>query len=1446
MFWLCGGGSRKHRTRKDFVSAVAGYEGIVEGSTISRSPSATHGERKQDDRTATIEDRDGDPGQHLAPRLSETPPPYREALARNGSCEDHFQTPRTAPGLIPKISELTKSMPSSQQTSMPRLVSPEGSECFESVRDDDTLSQRPNWINQPYSEHKPSVLDAEKAKVDAVHRSEQAGWDDDRSAKRRWMDAPMPMDAQQSARSGWTNETDSVAAQAAQLGWMETRSVDAPSIRPGWINEEGSVGAPSTRLDWNDDTESVNAQSEQPGWSNEMASVTDDPGFRRLGLVHDTASVGAQSVRPGWINDTSSRMVDTVSVGFHARQSSWLAKPDSVVHESELARPDRIQGEARSQSPGWVNGKKAVPTSGGRLSGWDSPKNTQEDHSDGHEMTMGGQSSSEGAARPQSELAESPPTIAKRVTRGAAHDMSGKAHHGDGGSDRSDEGGLLGLIMDTNREEAIRRKTARLRSTERSRRVFSSSPTERTSKEMGDSPRQQAPRQPTAEMPAAKITIVRSKTLPASESVSTPTPVAVRAKRSPTPSAPSNFGEDVAPSSPTARRDMPSLNGNDRTGERGGRGRRDGTNKIPSIPRDASSDRANAIEVGAKEARRFSSGVQRVSFEGLPHSNSPRRDPTTRPPLPTAVVQRVSGVVVLPTTDGGASSEREMMSGSTPRGKPPLTSKTPDSAGSENSALEGKPVNPEFRGNKGPQSSPRKRSVNMPPPQVVIRVSSPAHKPRGTPKRIGRKSRKPKENADGSSRKSNNDEARPRRSSETSSTSSADSANNLGHGNARRRDRLPSSEVAPEAVEVRVRTSLDHPPAQPTPGRKASSTSVPSAPKREIKMWNSKDPAGAAAAAAASAAATAAAAAASASASASADADGAAEREATALAPAPILALGHAQRVVPPLSKPILPTGRRVRGQQPFKLGTPRERKTTRNPSRTRMRIRSDLPPLEEEVGIPTSPVATSINVRWPSGFSGSARADKNHPAMGSDKDLAERLLAEKLGKALHHGAPITSPGTLPNSTANSILPLEVAAASATKTQGDAEHGKSSARASDKDEAAKSWLNRRAQRHSSNLSRDDSFRRRGSQRLSRSSSWDDLSCSSFGPRAMFSPGRFNPTAGALSWVGSLDDSWCDSSVRSALTAGTRNSSTTSLSARGLSDRKLVTPQLSKGEKQTVERLKIKRSDVHFGYRTLEGSDRVYKIELNGEMRAAKVFDTLGMTKEEMTEVLDTFDAELLALSRLSTPHIVQAYGASVSPAEIIMVSEFVEGGVLRRLLHNPLKLKDLTQRVRLGIAKDTALGMRSLYAHGMQHRHLSSNSILLTSDYRAKILGVGLTMTTELIDFFTGDERAEEQAEKELPWASREVLAGAGFSEKSDVYSFGIVLWEIMQKEPSLPYANLSPSQVVGAKYNGEGPLIPEDCPVAISRLMKSCWSNLPADRPSFDKVVAALEALCV
>lgn len=88
----------------------------------------------------------------------------------------------------------------------------------------------------------------------------------------------------------------------------------------------------------------------------------------------------------------------------------------------------------------------------------------------------------------------------------------------EGDSERSGEGGLLGfLITDTNAKDAIRRKREKLRSAERARRSFASSPAAWNHKEPDESPKQQTPRQPTGEAPA-KVRAVpkRSKTMPES------------------------------------------------------------------------------------------------------------------------------------------------------------------------------------------------------------------------------------------------------------------------------------------------------------------------------------------------------------------------------------------------------------------------------------------------------------------------------------------------------------------------------------------------------------------------------------------------------------------------------------------------------------------------------------------------------------------------------------------------------------------------------------------------------------------------------------------------------------------------------------------------------------------------------------------------------------------
>lgn len=260
----------------------------------------------------------------------------------------------------------------------------------------------------------------------------------------------------------------------------------------------------------------------------------------------------------------------------------------------------------------------------------------------------------------------------------------------DGGdSELSDEGGLLGLIMDTNKKEDIRRRNQRdekLRSAELARRVYSSCPYERNPKEAEDSSKQQTPRQGTAEVPA-QIKILRSQTMPLSDRTDAMPPVTGNAKRSSTPPASSGFREGQAPPSPSTRRHVPKSKDGGRTQERREKGPRDDT-----IGTEAQAD-ARAVQGGSK-ARRVQHGVQRNSSDDSPANASPRkkgrrmaspaRDLSGAPPASTA--RGPSPVMVPP---GG---EREI-SGSMLSGKPPLTTRRFDSSGSEDrwvaSPLEG-------------------------------------------------------------------------------------------------------------------------------------------------------------------------------------------------------------------------------------------------------------------------------------------------------------------------------------------------------------------------------------------------------------------------------------------------------------------------------------------------------------------------------------------------------------------------------------------------------------------------------------------------------------------------------------------------------------------------------------------------------------------------------------
>jgi serine/threonine protein kinase len=92
-----------------------------------------------------------------------------------------------------------------------------------------------------------------------------------------------------------------------------------------------------------------------------------------------------------------------------------------------------------------------------------------------------------------------------------------------------------------------------------------------------------------------------------------------------------------------------------------------------------------------------------------------------------------------------------------------------------------------------------------------------------------------------------------------------------------------------------------------------------------------------------------------------------------------------------------------------------------------------------------------------------------------------------------------------------------------------------------------------------------------------------------------------------------------------------------------------------------------------------------------------------------------------------------------------------------------------------------------------------------------------------------------------------ELLDNKQYSIKVDVYSFSICLWEICSRRT--PYNELSSpmaiiKHVTLEKKRPNLNAIPNDCPPGLIELMKTCWSDEPSQRPSFEQIIEYLNRL--
>ena len=192
------------------------------------------------------------------------------------------------------------------------------------------------------------------------------------------------------------------------------------------------------------------------------------------------------------------------------------------------------------------------------------------------------------------------------------------------------------------------------------------------------------------------------------------------------------------------------------------------------------------------------------------------------------------------------------------------------------------------------------------------------------------------------------------------------------------------------------------------------------------------------------------------------------------------------------------------------------------------------------------------------------------------------------------------------------------------------------------------------------------------------------------------------------------------------------------------------------------------------YRILEqigmgGMATVYRA--NDEKLERSV--TVKVLKEEFTEDEDfrsRFKTEARAAAKLSHPNIVNVYDVGEENGIYYIVMEYVHGETLKKVIQKSAPLDNVTT---LSIAIQMASALEHAHQHGVVHRDIKPQNILISMDGTIKITDFGIARAA-------ADATTTDTALGSVYYFSPEQARGGYVDDKSDIYSLGITMFEML------------------------------------------------------------------
>lgn len=259
-----------------------------------------------------------------------------------------------------------------------------------------------------------------------------------------------------------------------------------------------------------------------------------------------------------------------------------------------------------------------------------------------------------------------------------------------------------------------------------------------------------------------------------------------------------------------------------------------------------------------------------------------------------------------------------------------------------------------------------------------------------------------------------------------------------------------------------------------------------------------------------------------------------------------------------------------------------------------------------------------------------------------------------------------------------------------------------------------------------------------------------------------------------------------------------------------------------------------------------GMGEVYKAEDPTLLRTVAI--KVMSKQDEAAACGETrFLREARAASAFNHPNIVTIYEIGETAEHTYIVMEYVEGRSLRDLVSK----KEVKPEEVLDIAAQTCDALIEAHSHGIIHRDVKPENILLTDRGRVKLVDFGLAKPVSGRPI-KGAETARESLTESgtvmgtLSYMSPEQLRGEQLDERTDIFSFGIVLYEMITGD--LPFMGSNSFDVAASILKDpayEIGTVPSGLARGIKGVVARLLEKRRDDRPSsFVEVKRALESL--